>query len=63
MKTPARPEGGAAGAEIERKRSTKRYFAAPRALSQTPAVDVPPNWRHVGPVADLVIARLRVRSK
>ncbi len=61
MKKPARPRAGAAG-EIENKTNTNRSSTVPRALSQTPTVDVPPNWQHVGAVADLVIARLRVES-
>ena len=54
MKTPARPRAGAAG-EIETKTNTDRSSTAPRTLSQTPAVDVPPNWRRLGSVLAAIV--------
>ncbi len=62
MRTPAAPGPGQAGERIERQTTAYRTFTTARNRGQTPAIGVPPNWQHIGKLADAVLARISVVS-
>ncbi len=62
MKPPARPLRGAAGEEIEKKAYTSRSPSIAARPRQIPAADVEPSWRHIGSVAEGILARIKVVS-
>ena len=62
MNAPARPMRGAADAKVVRDTLGSRSSSTAGASRATPAIDVAPNWRHVGTLVDNIIAGISVVS-